>query len=330
MADFTAYTIGFTASDCRLAVSELQRQSIAPAMDVIVVTTEPETLEASLQTGFASFRFIKLAAMQTTGEAMAAAVRAARTDFVCYAEEHSYFAPDWAEKIMQAHRRGYQAVGFAMENANPGPISWTQLYGQFAPVVAPALSGELEKLAGHHVSYSRALLMGYGGNLEDILEDESALFLDLRAKGIALYLEAQAISRHVQVSTWAGLIGTDFHGHRTFAASRWKLGHWSLPKRLFYAAAAPLVPLLRLQRILPHILRAGRLSTLGPFMAVPMAVMLCAGMFGEAMGYLFGAGASAEARLPLEVQREQFVATKDAWSKDQASQSASHSAPLPD
>jgi hypothetical protein len=315
----TAYTIGHTASDCRLALRDLRRQTIAAELAVLVVTSDPSTLDPALQTGFGDFQFLVLESITSSGQAMAAAVRAAKTPFVTYAEEHSHFAPDWAERLLAAHTQGrHDIVGFAMENANPGPISWAHLYGQFGPAVAPVTPCEETMLAGHHISYRREFLLEFGDLLPDMMEDESALCLNYRAKGGRLWMAGDARSWHVQVSTLEALMALDFHGHRTFASSRWQSGGWGMGKRILYAAACPLIPLVRLRRIVHHLRRTGRFGSLIGRIAGPILAMTAAGMAGECLGYLSGAGGSAAARLPLEVQREEFLAETDSWSKLEA------------
>jgi hypothetical protein len=107
-------------------------------------------------------------------------VSVARAPFVTYAEEHSFFSENWAERILDAHGKGYDVVGFPVENANPRSLtSWASLYDEFGQIVAPIKSGETTLLGAHHASYRRQLLLDYGALLVDVLENEAALFLDL-------------------------------------------------------------------------------------------------------------------------------------------------------
>ncbi|HEY7530781.1 MAG TPA: hypothetical protein VIC56_08910 [Gemmatimonadota bacterium] len=309
----SVFTIGFRcARDCRRVLADLRRQTIRGELDVLVVAPDASGLEPDDLAGFAEARILAAPVGEGCGRAMAAAVRTARAPFVAYAEEHSLLDGTWAEAVLRAHRRGYDVVGFAIENANPGFLtSWAQLYGYFAPVVAPVESGETDALGGHHVSYRRDLLLEYGERLAEFLEDEAALFLDLRARGVPLFVAGDAVTRHVNVSRPDVFLRLEYLGQRSFAATRAATGRWRWWKRAAYAAAAPLVPWIRLRRILPHIRRTGRARQLLPQILGPLLPALAVGAWGEMLGYLAGGGACAERKSPVELSRRDFLAERD-------------------
>lgn len=306
-----------SAGDCRMVIQELQRQTSRAEMEIIIVAPNREGIEESQFDGFGAWQWVILPKVRTCGAAMEAAVRVATAPFVTYAEEHSYLHHAWAERLIAAHEEGYDVVGFAIENANPKMLtSWAHLYGQFGPVVAPVESGESDFLAGHHTSYRTELLLDYGGLLGDMLEDEGALYLDLRAKGIRMFIAGDAVSRHVNISSLKAYMYMDYLGQRSFASSRAKVGNWPWWRRGAYAGAAPLIPLVRLRRILAHIRRTDRQDQLLPKILVPIVLALLAGAWGEMLGYLIGGGDCAERRTPVELQRDRYVSKKDAWSKE--------------
>lgn len=307
--DLTVYSIGVTsAADCRVAVESLAEQTIADRLEVLVLSPDPAGIDDAVTTAFAAYRHIPGLSIRDAGSAMAAAVRAARAPYVVYAEEHATFAPDWAERLLAAHvEGGHDVVGFAMENANPDTaVSWAHLYGQFGPVVAPVEPGLRPKLAGHHVSYARTALLEYGDLMETVLEDENVLFVDYRERGRTLYLAGDAVSPHINISRLSALMALDFNGQRSFGAGRARVGGWPWWKRAVWAAACPLVPLVRMRRSVRDVLRSGRARLL-PRILGPMTVMFVAGAVGEALGYLVGEGTAPERKVPPEFQRRDFT-----------------------
>lgn len=314
----TAYTIGRSARDCRLALKALCQQTIHDALEVILVTTDCSGLDPACLERFARFRCLEVPSVSDSGSAMAAAVHAAQTPFVVYTEEHQWLDPRWAEVLVEAHTVGHDIVGCAMENANPGWISWTHLYGQFGPAVAPVRSGPVPMLTGHHVSYRRSVLLEYGDLLSAVLEDESALFLDQRVRGRQLFMAGDAIAYHANISRLSALMRLDYLGQRTFASTRAQVGGWSLGRRLAYAAAAPLVPPLRIVRALRHVRRTGRGSEMLPMLLAPMICMTVAGAGGECLGYLLGRGRAANQRLSFELERQRYLGAGDNWDRDAA------------
>jgi glycosyl transferase family 2 len=314
----SVFTIAYkSAGECRMVIQELLKQTARSEMEIIVVSPDRDGLDQHLLEGFGSWQWIILPEIRTCGKAMEVAVQAARAPFVTYAEEHSYFEEAWAERLIAAHEEGHDVVGFAMENANPNTLtSWAHLYGQFGPVVAPVASGERGFLAGHHTSYRRELLLEYGRLLSDVLEDEAALFLDLRARGKGMFLAGDAISRHINVSSLMAYMYMDYVGQRSFASARAQVGNWSWLKRGAYAAAAPLIPWIRLRRILADIRRTGRQRQLLPRILGPLGLALLWGAWGEMLGYILGAGDCAERKAPVELQRQKFLSRTDPWLKE--------------
>jgi hypothetical protein len=309
----SVYTVSFAhAGHCLSVIRDLSRQGIAAHIELIVVAETREGLDDTDLAAFHSFQFVLLPDLRTVGVAMAAAVRAAHAPIVVYAEEHATFEPDWARQLVAAHERGYSAVGFTMRNANPETLtSWAHLYGQFGPSVDPVETSEVRLLTGHHASYRRDALLAYGDLLDAMLEDESALFLDLHQRGVRLLMCGQAISYHINLSRLSAYVSLDFNGQRSFAHGRATVGKWPLWKRGLWACACPLVPLVRLQRVVFHLRRTRRLGQLMPQILLPMLPALTAGALGEALGYLFGGGAAAESKLGPELRRRHFLARND-------------------
>jgi hypothetical protein len=295
---------------CRKIVGFLKEQTALADLEVVLVAPSLESLrldEADVRV-FPSFEVVEIGAVETTGAAVAAGVLAARAEWVAYCEEHSYPRPNWAEALIEAQNGPWAAVGCAMENANPGTLtSWATLLGEFGPVVAPVDSGEVSYLGGHHATYRRELLLEFGEMLDRLLEFEVALHESLRSRGHRLYLAAEAVSAHVNVSQPLAYIKSDYLGQRGFGAMRWQGQGWSWPRRLAYAAGMPLVPLLRLVRTVEHVRRCSRGRGLAPRIYPLMFVAMLAGALGEAMGYLFGAGRAAAERIDIELDRQSFV-----------------------
>lgn len=300
---------------CRPAISFLRKQTVREQLELVIVApgrAKLELVESEVE-AFGDFQIVEIGKIVSTGRAMAEGFRAARAPLVAYSEEHSYPEPHWAEAIIHAHAGPYAAVGAVLGNANPRSlVSWAHLYGQFGPAVAPSQSGITNMLAGHHVSYKRQVVLQYGDMLGRMLEDECALFLDLRSRGHTLYRCGDAVSNHLNLTRAADFCLLDFIGQRGFASARAQAGRWSTARRVFYAAATPLVPFLRMRRSVRDIIRTGRARHLLPQVAAPMAAALLCGMAGEILGYLTEPSKqNSENRTEFELHREAFVSESD-------------------
>ncbi|HEY7221533.1 MAG TPA: glycosyltransferase [Candidatus Binatia bacterium] len=298
----------------RRTMEHLQAQTVCDQLEIVIVAPSAATLDfdPAERAAFDSVRVVEVGEVQSTGRAIAAGVREASSPVVAYAEEHSYPAPGWAEALIKAHRQSWAVVGVAIANANPGNmISWASLFTDFGPWVEPAVAGETYHLAWHHSAYKRALLLEYGPELDALLETEGILHKDLQARGYRLYLESAAKTNHVNISLLASYVAAEFHGARLFAANRARGTKWPVLWRLLYISAMPLIPFLRLKRVLQHIFRSGRERELLPRILPALIIGLLADAVGQLMGYASGAGNAARYRVNFELNRYRHVTEQD-------------------
>jgi hypothetical protein len=252
---------------------------------------------------------VAIGEIETLAPAIAAGVRAATGPVVAYAEEHSFPEPGWASALIERHRGPWAAVAWALENANAKTLtSWAHLLADFGPAVAPVGSGERRgPLPWHHVSYKRQELLARDDRLEELLESEALLHEELLAQGGRIYLEGGAASRHLNVSRLRTHLASHFFEGRAWAAARARSRSWSRARRLAHALGFPLVPLVRLKRLLPDVrrvrARSGRRWGLIPRLGLSLAT----DAFGEAVGYLWGPGRSRQRLLTIELERQRHM-----------------------
>jgi hypothetical protein len=134
------------------------------------------------------------------------------------------------------------------------------------------------------------------------------LHYDLGRRGRTLYLEPRARVGHLNFALLPVWIKVQFHGGRVFAGFR--AAEWSVLHKLFYAAASPLIPLVRFVRAVGRFLAAGRPKSLWR-----VAPVLCLGLAMDGMGqffvYLFGPGRSSSILAAYEYNRVRFITEAD-------------------
>ena len=200
-------------------------------------------------------------------------------------------------------------MAWSLENANPERVtSWAQLLGDFGPAVAPVPAGESDgPLPWHHVSYKREELLARADRLEELLETEALLHEELLAQGRRIYHEGGAASRHLNVSRLRTHLASHYFEGRASGAARAGSQSWSAARRLAYALAFPLVPLVRLKRLLPDVrrvrARSGRRWGLTPRLGLSLAT----DALGEAVGFLWGPGRSRQRLLTIELERQRHM-----------------------
>jgi hypothetical protein len=289
----------------RKVVGRLRGQTVADRIELVVVAPERArlALDEGETAGLHSHRILTVPDLTSVAWARAPGVRHARAPIVALAETHSYPERDWAERLLATHEQGWAAVGPAVDNANPDSrVSWANVLLDYGRWLWPTPGGEIDDLPGHNSSYKRALLVDYGPKLETMLEAETFLHEDLRRRGHRLCQEAAARISHLNVTKPSSWFVERFESGRLFAASRSR--GWSPLRRAAYAAGSPLIPLVRLPRILGHARRAGVHRTLGVLGYAVLSASLVVSATGELVGYVSGAGKSMLRLLDIELDRE--------------------------
>jgi glycosyltransferase involved in cell wall biosynthesis len=302
----------------RRTIGCVRRQTIRDALEVIIVAPSAACLkDGDGELSELNYQVVEVGPIRSTAVARAAGIRRASAPIVALAEDHSFPAPNWAETFLERHREAWAAVGPAMCNANPGSaLSWSNLAIEYGPWLDPVPSGPADHLPGHNGSYKRDLLLAYGDELGLMLESESVLHWDLRAKGHALYLDSKTRTYHLNYSLIRPTLLLRFLGGRQFGAMRAR--HWSTPRRLLYGIASPLIPLIRLGRVLRGLCRAGQLFRFSPKILALTGMSLVSDAMGEMCGYLFGSNRTAMARLSeMEFHRHRFVRRRDLIREEQ-------------
>jgi hypothetical protein len=303
-------------------VRHLRRQTIADRVELVIVPmARPDWRnDDAACRGLWGVQVIH-AGRHSHGDACAAGVRAARSGVVAFAEDHCFPEPGWAEALLSAYTAPeIVAVGPIFRNANPATlVSWCDFVIGYGPWIGPGVGGDQPFLAGHNSSYRRDGLLALGTDLAESLEAETVLHMALRSQGKRLVVEPRARTAHTNFGRFAIWLPVQYHCGRVFASERAR--HWRWVRRLFYTAAAPLIPAVRLARALGH-LRASREQRPALLRLLPLlALGLAADGVGQMVGYVAGGGASPRRLTAFEFRRVDFVPESDRhlWQEADAS-----------
>lgn len=292
----------------RQLVRVLAGQTIRERMEVVLVIPSRRDVDASAEAALAPFgahRIVETGPMPTLTRARAAGIQAAAAPVVVLTEDHCFPDARWAEALVNAHQGPWAAVGAVFEQPKqPETAARSSCLLQYGPWTHPTRVGEVDDLPGHNSSYKRGVLLEYGDRLAAMLAAESVLHWDLRRKGHRLWLENGARVRHVYMTNPAASAREMFYIARTFSATRAR--RWSLPRRLAFALASPLVPVVRLSRIAPRAIELGWTRELPAILAVS-AAQLAVSAAGELVGAVFGIGGAVATGVDLDTRRDRFV-----------------------
>ena len=306
--------VGDSYSVIRKIIHFLLRQSIRDQMELIIVTPSAEELDSNGDdlARFGACKIVETGASVSIGNANAAGIRQASARVVVMAEDHAFPDENWASALVEAHRSPWAAVGPQVQNGNPGSlVSWADFLIGYGPWIAGTVAGDVDFLPGHNTSYKRDVLLEYGDDLEAMMEAETVLHWDLKAKGHEIRLDQNATIRHWNFSLLSPWLTAMFYSGRVFAGSRMREERWTLLRRVLYTAGSPLIPAVRITRLCQKLPLTGK-SIVG---RLSIALMMVPGLLldglGQMMGYAFGTG-NAKARLVrLEYNRGEYLNKAD-------------------
>jgi GT2 family glycosyltransferase len=302
-----------TYATVRTTIRHLLRQGIRDQIELVLVAPSQQDLQLNTEelNQFWAYQIVEAGNIQSIGHANCAGVRKAKAPIIVLAEDHAFPAQGWAEALVKAHQAPWAAVGPVVRNGNPrGVVSWADLLIAYSPWLYPGRKGETDHLPGHNSSYKKAILLGYGPNLEAMLDAESVLHWDLRQKGHQLLLEPDAQIAHLNFGRLSSWLQAQFYSGRVFAASR--ATSWGLARRAGYALASPLIPLVRMNRIVKQTHNSGSWSNV-PRGVLPMLLVgLFASAFGELMGYAAGHGEARPKLAAFEFHRVRHLGASGA------------------
>lgn len=299
----------------RRTVRHLRAQTVRPRLELVIVAPS-EAAVADRQPheteGFQRVAVVAVGPIDNVDTSAAPGIRHATAPVVAVIEDHAFPEPTWAEALIDAHRGAYAGVGTAVLNANPsGLLSWTNMliaYGRWGERAAP---GEIDDIPRHNSSFKRDALLAYGDRLEQLLGREGGLLQRLRQDGHSFYLEPSARIAHVNPSRLSSTADLRFNAGRLYGAKRATRHRWSMAKRLLYAAGAPLIPLVRFQRLRKDLFGAGERSDLTPLVQPALLLGLTFDALGQMTGYLFGPGGSLDKLAVFEMDRRDHITARD-------------------
>jgi hypothetical protein len=132
---------------------------------------------------------------------------------------------------------------------------------------------------------------------------------DLQLKGHRFCVEPEARTFHVNYERFGPSLVMRFHVGRLFAANRAR--DLSLGRRAFYALASPLIPLVRLTRVVRQAQRIHPRPGLLRLLPIAALLLVVDGL-GEMAGYAIGSGRDMQAFTDEEFHRERFLRRREA------------------
>jgi len=290
-------TVGVIAGELRerveLSLRRILSQDVLDRVEVLVVDLNAECGELAAAQ-HPAVRLLPRPNLRYYCEAQAELVREARAPFIAFVEDHTYVAPGWAAAVLRAFEdESVAAVNYAFTVVGDGFLSWSILMAEYGPWMAPHPGGPVRHASSNNVAYRRETLLRHMSG-DAMFETEFLIHRAIQAEGGRICVEPRALVAH---ESWSGLMEACLANgaqKRVIGARRASTGEWGMLRRVLWAAgmsAAPAVFLWRLAVALRH--RPPLWWPLIASLPVLLCIYVCCA-WNEALGYLFGAGASRD------------------------------------
>lgn len=288
------------ATDAAATISTTLRHLHAqgdPARIELVIATLAGAVLHRDDPGLRDFPFVRIVHGDdgmNIARAEAQAVAAATAPWVVFAESCAFPRPGFVDAMIGACQSDrWTVVGPAMRNHNPASdASWAAMqinYGRWQDISG---GGTRPRVPGHNSAYRRDALMALGPDLPDLMQSLTAVQDEIRTRGGLLCFDTSAQVEILNITGPGWYVIDQFGKGRQFARMRRR--RWPVFRRLVYAAGMPLLPVVRLFRIVMGGGSTCRVRELARGHRCSLLVAgLVAGAAGECLGYLRGGPAGA-------------------------------------
>ena len=273
-------------------LESLGKQSIFEKLEVIVADRCGETVRTSIRRQYPQLILIEAPPQTTIPRLRALAFREASGDLVAVLEDHCLVDPDWAERMIEAHKKlEYPVIGGSVENAAREKLSdWAAFFCEYSQAMKPLPDGEVETVPGNNVSYKRWVLDRFQHLIEPGIWD-SILHEQMRKELIPIYSIPSITVHHKLSANLIWFLVQKFHFARSFAGTRFNGA--SRARRVFYSAASVLLPIILLKRIVSRVWQNGNYRSQLVKSSPTLLLLLIGWGLGEMVGYLAGPGSSS-------------------------------------
>ena len=279
-----------------IAVIEPCLAALAPQMpsqpvEVIVADSSDDGTGELIAARFPWVRLIRFDRPQSVPVLRGRGIAAAGGDIIAVLDPYSVAAPDWIERVIEAHaRQRHMVIGGSVGLYRAESSSWADRilyfneYGMFMP---PVRTGEAWIVPGSNVSYKRAALFDDNGPRYPVFWKTFTNW-ELEGGGSPLWLSDDVrvdLNKPIPLHDY---LRTRYDHGRCFGGMRG--AHASLGERLWRMTTSPLIPIVLLWRWTRDFWPKRR-RRLDYLLTMPAQLLLFAvWAYGEASGYARGAG----------------------------------------
>lgn len=256
-------------------------------VEIVVVDSGTDATADIVARRFPEVRLVRLATRHAPGAARNVGIAAARGELIGFVDSDCVAAPDWAERVLAAHRDPTPVIGGVIDLAPPRTPLGTALYlCEFNQWLPGAPAGPMRDIPTCCLSLERSALERFGPFRSDGYCSDTAFNWKLACAGSPPRLDPSIRVAQIMQPTVRGFVRKQLMHGRAFARMRVAEERFSATRRWAFAALSPLLPLVLGLRLVRRV-RERAQPGLPLARSAPLVFLgLCLWSAGELAGYV--------------------------------------------
>ena len=183
-----------------LSLESIRKMESEYDFEVIVVDSSSDATPELIRREFPEVKLIHLEEQTYPGSARNLGMQHAVGDLVAFVDSDCIVAPDWLDRMVEAHRTyDYAAIVGGVGNGTPkNLVGWTGYlieFNEWTPKTKPRV---VENILGGNVSYKMERIRKHHLSYTDVFPSEDTIFAwDLRSKGETIFFDPSIVVYHL-------------------------------------------------------------------------------------------------------------------------------------
>lgn len=257
------------------------------AVEIVVVDSGTDATADLVERRFPEVRLVRSATRLAPGAARNAGIAAAHGELIGFVDADCVAAPDWAGRVLAAHRESSPVVGGVIDLAPPRTSLGTALYlCEFNQWLPGAPAGPMRDIPTCCLSIERWAVERFGPFRADGYCSDTAFNWKLARAGVPPQLDPAIRVAQIMQPTARGFVQKQLMHGRAFARMRVAEEQFSPLRRWAFAALSPALPFLLGVRLVRRV-RERAQDGLPLARSAPLVFLgLCLWSAGELAGYV--------------------------------------------
>ena len=221
----------------------LEKQTMQDSFEVIVVDSSTDGTTETIKKYFPNVRVFRFTERKLPGDARNFGISRAKGNIIALLDADCEAVSDWIEKIIEAHKSPWPAIGGAIANGTQGGcVTWAAFFCEFSQWMPGTDKQWMKDVAAANMSYKRYIFDKYGSFIEGTYCSDTEFHWRMAKDDIRIRFDPSLLVIHHSIDTLSQFLRHEnFHG-MCFARVRRKALKFSLLKRCVYIMFSPFLP----------------------------------------------------------------------------------------